>query len=306
MSKVFKSHGVTLPHEFVDALDKGKLIIFAGAGVSSAVGYPDFNELVRKIRKVLEVKSKQKMANEIYLQGIINENNKGKVYRAVYDIFQNSKIKIKEDLNHRILLELFQDEGKVKIITVNYDMLFQIAASLMGWKLMTYSGGSGSWYPTAENLNGITHLHGCLQDGPDSLIFSHKDYTKAYGSSGHVKVFLESVLEKKYTLAFIGYSHQDYAVTTVLSTHKLNHEKKSTRPLFTFSKVRGIGIGKEKQDKVDISGRDGDPELEGLGFTPIRYPETKGRNKKHNALWGCLSDFIKFRNETKGGGKHGK
>ena len=112
-----------IPSDILSAQRDGKLVIFAGAGVSmgSPANYPDFGGLVRKIGRGTTVKRESsEEPNERYL---------GRLEAAgveVHKLTQQFLADPKSQPNplHTALVRLFVANGLPRIVTTNFDSHF--------------------------------------------------------------------------------------------------------------------------------------------------------------------------------------
>jgi hypothetical protein len=107
--------------------------------------------------------------------------------------------------SHQIILKLATtlattSSKKVQLVTTNFDKLFSEVDST----LKVYS--HADIVNIKENLDGIVHLHGCLDnDENKNLVLSSRDFAKAYMTDAWATTFFKKILEK-YSVVFIGYS----------------------------------------------------------------------------------------------------
>src|SRR5271169_4291941 len=113
---------VRLPDNIRIALEEGRLVIFAGAGISMPPpsSLPSFNGLAREICGVPVDNGKEDRALGKA------EQNKVLVHTAVARRLYNSKTHPTE--LHKQILRLFGTAKKVRIVTTNFDDHFSAAA----------------------------------------------------------------------------------------------------------------------------------------------------------------------------------
>ena len=210
MDKSFKYKGINIPSEVIQALDEGRLAIFAGAGTSLSAGYPCYAKLVESIAKRCSVHSLPDGTFESKLQ--ILKNSGHDVHTIAHEVFLEASIQPESKGIQRMLLELFSDYGSVKVVTTNYDRLFEIATNFLGWDLPSRSTNN---LGTAKDFKGIAHLHGSINDNPRHLILTFEDYTRVYHNEPVAKTFLSSLL-RNYVVIFIGYGFNDESINHVI------------------------------------------------------------------------------------------
>lgn len=106
---------------------------------------------------------------------------------------------------HHDLLRLCSDTEQVRVITTNFDLLFDQAA------VGTYDPQPEVFrapaLPLGTDFNGIVHVHGVL-DHPDSMVLTDRDFGRAYLTEGWARRFLVELF-RSFTVLFVGYSHDD-------------------------------------------------------------------------------------------------
>lgn len=202
-------NGVRLPDQLRIALEQGRLVIFAGAGISvpEPSGLPSFNDLVRQIAgmpKDAKVENPEKILGTLARKDI-------KVHAAAARIVHHPGTK-PTDL-HRELLRLFGEASKVRIVTTNFDNHFTDAA-----KEVFSESAVGEYHapalPLGDDLEGIVYLHGAARLDPKHLVLTDEDFGKAYLTRGWARDFLMALFAK-YTVVFVGYSHSDITVSYI-------------------------------------------------------------------------------------------
>ena len=123
-----KIKGVDFPPALLDALRDGRLVVFAGAGVSMGppASLPSFRRLAEQVAKGTG-KSIAKSETDDQFFGRLKEDSV-KVHQRAADILQLDKRE--SNALHQDLLRLFQETGPVRIVTTNFDCLFEQAAEV--------------------------------------------------------------------------------------------------------------------------------------------------------------------------------
>ncbi|KUK82574.1 MAG: hypothetical protein XD96_0775 [Petrotoga mobilis] len=62
--------------------------------------------------------------------------------------------------------------------------------------------------PLGHQFSGIIYLHGCVDQKPEELILTDKDFGRVYLTEGWATRFLVEVFGN-YKVLFVGYSHND-------------------------------------------------------------------------------------------------
>jgi hypothetical protein len=261
---------IVIPEPVLDARDAGTLVVFVGAGISkdSPTGLPGFRDLVEKLSPEAgeDIKEDEKFL-DVHL---------GKLEKRFRESGgSNLHQRIKEALNpptaepneyHHLLPQLFRDEQSVRIVTTNQDRFLQEALSKRYPACQTYVAPA---LPAADDFSGLVHLHGSVLDKPERMVFTDRDFSRAYLTEGWGRRFLLKLFEK-YTVLLIGYSHSD----TVL------------RYL-----VRGLPVGESLPARYALVEREeGSDEEEWRhgGFYPIFYDGPGGNGGSHENLLAGL------------------
>ena len=141
----FLANGPSVPDELLVARDEGRVIFFCGAGVSRArAGLPDFFRLAQNVIETLGVtaddparriiEEAQEIDRRTGISGLISADKVfGLLERSflVRDIeaavAKALKPSLVADLSaHRIMLDLARaPDGKVRLVTTNFDLLFE-------------------------------------------------------------------------------------------------------------------------------------------------------------------------------------
>ena len=91
---------------------------------------------------------------------------------------------------HRDLLRLYPKPKTVRIVTTNFDRLFEQAAKeVLSGKAEVFRAPA---LPLARTFSGIVHVHGRL-DRPDDMVLTDADFGRAYLTEGWARRFLVEV-----------------------------------------------------------------------------------------------------------------
>ena len=193
--------GVKIPYELLDAIKDDKLVIFAGAGVSMnpPAKLCDFISLTRRIAENSYITYDDKKEPDRFL-GQISSTEKIPVHNLACEI-----LKTEEDCSklHISIVKIFGNR-KIKIITTNYDELFEKALTTENIETNIYINPA---IPYGFDFEGLVHIHGSINDSK-SIILTDDDFGKGYMTKGQVTKFLVDVFEN-YHVLFIGYSYND-------------------------------------------------------------------------------------------------
>lgn len=261
--------GVDIPKELIRAQEEGKLVIFAGAGVSrgSPSALPDFEGLVHEvIERTGNILRREKGEPADRFLGRL-EKAGPKVHEIVQKIL--SPPGCKPNKLHYGLLSLFRRPEMVRLVTTNFDTHFSTASTeLFGRKVPIYRAPA---LPVGERFHGIVYLHGCVDQGHDELVVTDSDFGRAYLTEGWAKNFLKGVFAK-YVVLFVGYSHNDLIMEYLARGLPPGSPRFALIPAKPEKQVGGIIQYSYPQSK-----------WRHRGIIPIPYPHAKG-DTNHEAL----------------------
>ena len=160
---------VRLPDELRIALEEGRLVIFAGAGISvpPPSNLPLFNGLASEICGFRVPQGKEDRA--LGKQAGMGTDVHSAAARRLY----NPKTHFTE--MHRQLLRVFGSASKVRIVTTNFDNHFSEAA-----RSVFRRGRVAEFYapalPLGDDFEGIVYLHGSARVKPHAMVLTDKDF----------------------------------------------------------------------------------------------------------------------------------
>lgn len=223
-------NNINFPNEIIDAIKEKKLVVFAGAGASMGkpTCLPDFNKLARDVAYGTgETLDTEKESAEVFLgklkyRGIdVNERAAG----------QLSKACLQPNDMHRAIIDLFSDEKNIKIVTTNYDHMFEAVLqerdSEGHCSLPIYDVPA---IPLGNDVNGIIHLHGNISN-PKYMVLTDEDFGEAYLTEGYASRFLVQLFNE-YTILFIGYSYNDIILRYL--TRAMSRNKSQKKYIMTY------------------------------------------------------------------------
>ncbi len=267
---------VTVPPVILDAIEKGTLAVFAGAGVSMGepANLPSFWKLALNLAKGTALAPKLlgtgQNGSETWEQldqflGRLGVEDK--VIRQRAANFLDAEMMHTE--LHVSLNKLFKEIGQVRIVTTNFDTLFESAAdSLWDSKPTIYTAPA---LPLGNRFNGIVHIHGAINPS-ESIVLTDGDFGRAYLTEGWARRFLVDLFEK-YTVLFVGYSHDD----TVLQYLARALPDKANDKRFSL-----------------ISTDESVEKWQFLGITPIVF--NKKNKEDYSQLYSLVNDLAEFSN----------
>lgn len=192
---------INFDDRILDALRDDKLVVFAGAGVS--MGPPSnlasFWKLTCEIAQGTGHNPEEppdRFLGKLHHHGI-------KVHERASQLL--SPAGSAPNQLHQDLVRLFPSAEKVRLITTNFDLHFETAASkLFGTTPDIYRAPA---LPLGYDFSGIVYIHGALHRTRD-LVLTDADFGRAYLTEGWARRFLVDVF-REYTVLFVGYSHND-------------------------------------------------------------------------------------------------
>ncbi len=273
MGVEWESDGVELPAAVERALDVDRLVLFCGAGVSAAPPslLPGFRGLAEEIagelgRSDLIPSDPDEPVQFDLVMGELNELQHD-VHARVSSRLRST---VEPNSYHFDLLQLTSGQGRVpRIVTTNFDLLFEIAAARLDISLPVNLAPA---LPLGNQFDGLVHLHGPVDPSPSHrMVVTDIDFGQAYITDGWATQFLTRMFEN-YTVVFIGYSADD---TVMRYLARALPAEGNTR--FAFMEAEQATTMK--------------PKWERLGVRPIPYPSPA------DARHLSLQNFIKHWHE---------
>ena len=261
-----KIAGIDFPNELITALDEGNLVVFAGAGVSmGAPAYlPDFKGLAEVIAEGTGEELHTGETEDRFL-GRLHRERGAKVHdRAARELKKNNPAPTNL---HRDLLRLYPDSSSVRVVTTNFDMLFEDAAkddAVFGTSLKVFTSPA---LPLGRDFTGMVHVHGSIDD-PHNMVITDEDFGRAYLIDGYARRFLVSLFQNSNIL-FVGYSHND----TIM-----NYLARALPPRESYKR-----FALTPEDKVE--------HWTSLGIDAIGYVNP---DRNHTILYEAVEELAKF------------
>ena len=261
-----KLSGIDFPKGLLDALSNDSLVVFAGAGVSMGepANLPNFRNLAEKIAKgtgkELENKPEDQFLGELSHGGV-------HIYERASEVLDRDGLEPTE--LHFNLLRLFSTPESVRVVTTNFDLLFERAAE----KVFDSSPEvfRAPALPLGNKFSGIIHVHGSVCR-PEDMVLADEDFGRAYLVEGWARRFLVELF-RSFTVLFVGYSHNDTIMNYL--ARALPAGENTTRFILTDD---------EKIEKWKVP-----------GIIPIVYPSPSVED--HSALYkgiGALAEYVSW------------
>lgn len=198
-----KIASIDFPDAVLAALRDGNLVIFAGAGVSRGepACLPDFADLARKIAEATGESFDKKESPERFLGRL--EHSGVKVHERAEDMLAQYDSRPTD--MHVDLLRLSPNARSVRIVTTNFDRLFEQAAKDVLESIPTVYQAPA--LPLGRDFNGIVHVHGAVGHAR-AMVLTEADFGRAYLTEGWARRFLVEAF-RSFSVLFVGYSHED-------------------------------------------------------------------------------------------------
>lgn len=210
-------------------------ILFAGAGLSMAVGLPSWSELIGRMRAELELAPEAGDGGPTYQTLAeyyrITRGSVGPLRSWMDRTWSVSEEKVKDSRVHDLVVEL----GFPLLYSTNYDNNLEVAFRLKGHRFVKVANARDIASAT-EGVTQIVKFHGDFEDD-ESLVLAETDYFD--------RLAFESPLDIKFradalgrTLLFIGYSLTDLNIRLLLhrlwQTWRRSGREKDRPPSFIF------------------------------------------------------------------------
>ncbi|WP_369794608.1 SIR2 family protein [Polaromonas sp. JS666] len=192
----FVRYGPDIPERLLQLHEDGRVVFFCGAGISYPARLPDFGGLVDMLYGELSV-----IPNAVQLAaikvgqfdtavGLLEAGVMGgreTVRRAMASVLKPDFAAPNATATHEALLTLSQNRsGRTRLITTNFDRLFEHLIDSQSLSLQTYQA---PLLPVPKaRWDGLVYLHGLLSAAPkpaelDRLVISSGDFGLAYLSA---------------------------------------------------------------------------------------------------------------------------
>lgn len=298
-----------LDDNILDSASRGRLIIFVGAGFSSIIGLPNWNELSKiYIDKVFDSKLINYQTKDYLLKlnpktvlticdKLLKEN---KIYMNLRELFSIKDYKYRK-LRNLDLIEALYSFNSI-FVTTNYDDSLDIVLekkkieqinSFPDTHIFDYNKCK-SYYNikdllTSRLVNGnIFHLHGCIND-ESTIVMDISSYIKLYNNNKYSDVILRKIFNE-HTVIFIGYGVEELEILEYLIEKKIEKKIDSNKTIKHYL-LKGFYEG--QQNMIDLLNK----YYSDINVSLIAYNKThKGYDQIIDIIkyWAVtLSDYIK-------------
>ena len=256
----FFENSADIPIEIINAVSAGMAVFLCGAGVSYNAGLPLFSGLTTDVYARLNSQISDHIAekyaydrsefdrtlgmleNRRHLPGIPSA-----VRKAVCEILSvDSSFDISR---HHSILQLSQDsEGRIRLVTTNFDTLFEHAAIQLLPGTLSFAAKSIPKAGSDKDF-GIFHLHGRTNDDDlnldeSDLILTSSDFGDAYLRDGWISRYIEDRM-RIGPIILVGYQAEDGAMRLLLDA--INADRNRFKDLH---KIYALDINDKKTNAL--------------------------------------------------------
>lgn len=190
------------------ALNREKLVIFVGAGVSKNSGLPTWGQIVQKFADKIGYPTKGRLATEEYIRipqyYYCMDESEG--HSSYYSLIKSM---IPADIAPNPLDDLIVSLHPKHIVTTNFDTLLDQVAK--DYQIIREDKD----LLTGISAHYLLKLHGDICR-PEKLVFKEDDYLQYSHTHRLMETFLKSLLID-HVFLFVGYSLNDYNLKTFVS-----------------------------------------------------------------------------------------
>lgn len=194
-----------------EAIDRSKLVVFVGAGVSMNSKLPSWSGLIKRLASSMGIDSNRNFNSEDYLriaQYYYNQRGMKEYYDAIIKEFD---VSLSPNIIHEYILRMLPHH----IVTTNYDNLLEQAVEN---NILFYDTVcQDSDLPYTPNGRLLIKMHGDLK--LKNIVLKEDDYLMYSNNFRLIETFVKSLFAN-YTVLFIGYSLQDYDLKLIIRSVK--------------------------------------------------------------------------------------
>lgn len=259
---------IHVPDELLEALDSDSLVIFVGAGVSipKPSGIGSFRTLAAKVGKDFGRSMGEKESPDQFLGKLAKEQY------AVHDCVMKHVVGAHTlpTALHGHIVRLFGSGERVRIVTTNFDTHLSRAfeTSYPDEKLSQYMAPA---VPCGDDFKGLVYLHGSAIDpNVRHMVVTDADFGRAYITYGWAREFLIRLFSK-YTVLFVGFSHEDVVMSYL---------------------AQGLDPNAKQKRYAFVTETDDKSKWNHLGIIPVPYPEREDLENTHLPLTDLFSEWV--------------
>ncbi len=283
----FITNGPDIPEALLNAQEEGRLIFFAGAGISYPAGLPDFKGLVDKIYDEVGTTQndfeKEAYDSEQYdtTLDLLEHRLPGQrlpMRKALFNVLQPDLQQNGATETHAALLELASNrDGTLRLVTTNFDRIFEHVIQQKQLDINRFPAPLLP-IPKPSRWNGLVYLHGLLPENVNDktalnqLILTSGDFGLAYLVERWAARFV-SELFRNYVVCFVGYSLNDPVLRYMMDALAADRMLGETTPqAYAF-------VAYEPDQQITKT-----KEWKAKGIIPILYSELNEHAAFHNTL----------------------
>ena len=246
-----KIEKIDFPKSLLNALRNDELVVFAGAGVSMGAPacLPNFEALEKTIAQGIGKALQDREPTETIDRFLGRlQHAEVKVHARAREALSRKGLEATE--LHQNLLRIYSDAAKVRIVTTNFDLLFEKASeAVFDDKPEVFRAPA---LPLGGQFNGIVHVHGTVSH-PKEMVLTDLDFACAYLTEGWARRFLVELF-RNFAVLFVGYSHDDTILSYLARALPVGEDGR---------RFALIGESKNDTDRWRL-----------LGIEPISYPQS--------------------------------
>lgn len=245
----FTSGTPDIPDHLVQAHEEGRVVFFCGAGISYPAGLGNFKWLTKELHEKLvgrPVDPEDPAFKDCRFEDLLHQlemrtpKGRQRLRAQLTEILTPNTRRPNALRMHASLLTLArQRDGKLRLVTTNYDHLFEIAARRAKLRLKASSAPLLP-VPNVIRWDGLVYLHGVLPDKKEDtdekkaalehLVLTSGDFGRAYLVERWAARFV-SELFKNFTVCFVGYSINDRVMRYMMDALAADRELAADRDM---------------------------------------------------------------------------
>lgn len=209
-----KIEGIDFPRPLINAIRDREFVVFAGAGVSMGepACLPSFVALADRVAAETgkSRKKEEREAVDAFLGRL--EQSGPDVHTLAKRALSGGDGKEPEPTElHRSLLRLFRNSEEVRLVTTNFDDLFEKAVpAVFDERPEVFHAPA---LPLGNDFTGLVHVHGSVRE-PERMVLTDGDFGRAYLTEGWARRFVVDLFQAK-TVLFVGFSHEDVVLSYI-------------------------------------------------------------------------------------------
>ena len=277
--------GPEFPADFLDLIQKGRVVFFCGAGLSVGTGLPDFSGLVQELDEIMNPDPNDRFESgrtdyDRMLSELESRFAPKRMRKHVRRIL--SKPPESEMLeNHRNILKLAATSGGgLRLVTTNFDDRFARASD----REIPFDDAPKLPGPESAGWSSLVHLHGRICEGGDlnNLVLNASDFGRAYLSEGWARRFVIHLM-RCWSIAFVGYGLNDPPMRYLMDA--VYDPRTSAEEFHRAFALVGYEAGEEGEQRL---------EWEEKRVAPILYNNADD----YKALGEILSNLVRLKDES--------